>query len=130
MILFWGALTKAFQVPAQSCFVFFIVLRSHTVFQIIQGAFQCEQGWIETSSRCILVIKMSFLLCAMNIQESDALLELFLKSLGGFLDITTVVCIDYVLEIFHPMESSGLKGQHPYYRLRLVGSCVGLAEKF
>lgn len=50
--------------------------------------------------------------CVMNIQASDAFLELFLNSLGGFLDITTVVCINYILEIFHPMESSGLKGQH------------------
>lgn len=46
----------------------------------------------------------------MNIQEtllSYAFLELFLNSLDGFLNINTVVCINYVLEIFHRIESSG-----------------------
>lgn len=46
----------------------------------------------------------------MNIQEtlrSYALQELFLSSLDGFLNITTVVYINYVLEIFHHVESLG-----------------------
>lgn len=46
----------------------------------------------------------------MNIQEtflSYALQELFLSSLDGFLNITTVVCINYILEIFHRVESLG-----------------------